>query len=262
MIGDSLCPPPPQDTWLKVQAGLGFTAFGQNPAVMASFVRPKLWAWASKYGVQWHLRSLPFLQFGPVPYSTMGFLAQSLKSYSQARRYVIDGPPEGANIKELPLWHSAIFRNSDHLTYYCPALIRKGVMCIAYLFDMNVSPRQDLLPKIGITWQDVYSSTMRRFNQLLPTDWSIPSVWVGSWGKSASLKKLYRCVVMGVWEAKGFLPPNSGQTNNKAELLAVITILEHFLQQQVRLAVVMDSQYVYDGLRGSAVRWRTAGWVG
>ena len=72
----------------------------------------------------------------------------------------------------------------------------------------------------------------------------------------------YGCVVMGVWEAKGFLPPSTGQTNNTAELLAVITVLEHFLQQQIRLAVVMDSQYVYDGLRGSAFRWRTAGWVG
>ena len=79
--------------------------------------------------------------------------------------------------------------------------------------------------------------------------------WVG-WAAG------YGCVVMGIWEAKGFLPPNSGQTNNTAELLAVITVLEHFLQQQVRLAVLMDSQYAYDGLRGSAFRWRTAGWVG
>ena len=42
----------------------------------------------------------------------------------------------------------------------------------------------------------------------------------------------------------------------------MITILEHFLLQTLRLAVVMHSQYVYDGLRGSAFKWRTAGWVG
>ena len=140
--------------------------------------------------VSWHLRSLPFLQLGPIPYSTMGFLAQSLKSYSQARHYVIDGAPEGANNRELPLWHSAIFRNSDNLTYYCPALIRKGVMCISDLFDTNFCPHQDLLPKIGITWREVYTSSIKQFCQLMPTDWSIPSVWVGSWGKSASLKKI------------------------------------------------------------------------
>ena len=72
----------------------------------------------------------------------------------------------------------------------------------------------------------------------------------------------YGCVVMGAWVAWGFLPPNSAQTNNRAELLAVITVFEHFLLQTVRLVVVMDSQYVYDGLRGSAFRWRTTGWVG
>ena len=42
----------------------------------------------------------------------------------------------------------------------------------------------------------------------------------------------------------------------------MITVLEHFLLQTVCVAVVMDSQYVYDGLRGSAFRWHTAGWVG
>ena len=181
---------PPPDTRLKVQAGLAFTAFAQKPAVMSSFVILKFRAWATQYGVQWHLRSLPFLQLGPAPYSTMGFLAQSLKSYSQARRHVIDGPPEGANIKKLPLWHSAIFRNSDHLTYYCPTLVRKGVLCISDLFGTNFYPRQDLLPKTVITWREVYACSIKQFNQLMFTDWSIPSVWVGSWGKSSSPKKL------------------------------------------------------------------------
>ena len=67
---------------------------------------------------------------------------------------------------------------------------------------------------------------------------------------------------MGEWETKGFLPPNSAQTNNRAEILAVIAVLEHFLLETVRLVVVMDSQYVYDSLWGLAFRWRTAGWVG
>ena len=130
--------------------------------------------------------TLPTARAGPVFHN--GVPSQSLKSYSQARRYIIDGALEGANIRDFPLWHLAIFRNSDNLTYYCPALIRKGVMCIADLFDANFFPRQDLLPKIGITWRGVYASSIIR--QLMPTDWSIPSVWVGSWGKSASLKKL------------------------------------------------------------------------
>ena len=63
-------------------------------------------------------------------------------------------------------------------------------MCISDLFDANFCPRQDLLPKIGITWREVYTSSIKQFRQLMPTEWSIPSVLVGSWGKSASLQKL------------------------------------------------------------------------
>ena len=79
---------PPPDTWLKVQVGLAFMAFVQNQSVMPCFVRLQFRAWAAKFGVAWNLRSLPFWQLGPVPYSTMGFLAQSLKS-SQATRYIV-----------------------------------------------------------------------------------------------------------------------------------------------------------------------------
>ena len=63
-------------------------------------------------------------------------------------------------------------------------------------------------------------------------------------------------VAVGNWEAKGFLPPNWAQTNNRAEFLAVITVFEHFVLQTVCLAVVLDSQYVYDG---TWFGWRTAG---
>ena len=37
-------------------------------------------------------------------------------------------------------------------------------------------------------------------------------------------------------------------------------VLRHFHSENV--VVVMDSQYVYDGLRGATFRWRAAGWVG
>ena len=38
----------------------------------------------------------------------------------------------------------------------------------------------------------------------------------------------FGCVVMGQWETKGFLHPATAQTNNRAELQAVISVLEHF----------------------------------
>ena len=67
---------------------------------------------------------------------------------------------------------------------------------------------------------------------------------------------------MGKWETKGHLHPSTAQTNNRAELQAVITVLQHFKSDDIKLVVVTDSQYVYDGLKGSAFRWREAGSVG
>ena len=91
--GYSLPPPPPRlDTWLKVQAGFAFMAFAHNQAAMPCFPASIL-GMATKFGVLWNLKSLPFLQVGPVLYSTMGFLALSLSSYLQARRCSIDGAP-------------------------------------------------------------------------------------------------------------------------------------------------------------------------
>ena len=151
--GFSLAPP---DTRLKVQNGLAFMAFANNQTVMPFFVRLRFRAWTTKFGVLWDLRSLPYLQLGPVPYSTMGFLALLPKSCSQARRYCLDGARTESNPRNLPLWHSATFKNADNLTYYCPALIRKGVVRKSDLFDEHQKPRQHLFLKVGITWQQVF----------------------------------------------------------------------------------------------------------
>ena len=67
---------------------------------------------------------------------------------------------------------------------------------------------------------------------------------------------------MHAWETSGFLHPSTAQTNNRAELQAVISVLHHLKSIDINLVVAMDSQYVYDGLRGAAFRWRSAGWVG
>ena len=58
-------------------------------------------------------------------------------------------------------------------------------------------------------------------------------------------------MVLGQWEAKGFLPPSMAQTNNRAELQAVITVQEHFRSVDLRLVIITDSQYIYDGLNGA-----------
>ena len=50
-------------------------------------------------------------------------------------------------------------------------------------------------------------------------------------------------------------------TNNRAELLAVITALEA-LNQPCRVTLYSDSRYIVDAMEtGAAVRWRSNGWM-
>ena len=58
-------------------------------------------------------------------------------------------------------------------------------------------------------WSLVFADGSAKHNQKIG--------WVAGFG----------CVWMGHWETKGFLHPSMAQTNNRAELQAAITVLEH-----------------------------------
>ena len=122
----------------------------------------------------------------------MGYLARSLKAASQARRYVCEGLSSCTHSDSLPLWHSAVFQKGNQLTYYCPSLMKRGVLTVGDLFDCTGAPTPRLLGSIGDTWQAVYCQGLQWVQGMLPSDWSIPSVWLGSWGKSDMLKLLAR----------------------------------------------------------------------
>ena len=86
------------------------------------------------------------------------------------------------------------------------------------------------------------------------TDGSAESVatvgWVGGWGY---------CSFDG-WELAAYLPPQSRQTINGAELQAVIEVISHNHDSRLKIACT-DSAYVYGGLQGGAHRWCASGWV-
>ena len=66
----------------------------------------------------------------------------------------------------------------------------------------------------------------------------------------------------GTVGSKRPLHPSTAQSNNRAGLQAVIVVLEHSKSCDLNLVVVMDCQYMYDGLKRSAFRRRASGWVG
>lgn len=57
-----------------------------------------------------------------------------------------------------------------------------------------------------------------------------------------------------------FVPALYHQTNNVAELLAVVTTLQ--LSTSTKIAVCTDSQYVIGGASGAVHRWKIRGWKG
>ena len=124
-LGGFLLPTP--KVWLHAQFGLPFHKLLQTPDVFTKKLVLGFYSWCKTYGVCLNAWALPYLQMGPVPYKTFGFMQFSFKSFSISRRYVIDGLGDHNMVGELPLWHSAIFQNDKQLTYYCPALIRQGV---------------------------------------------------------------------------------------------------------------------------------------
>ena len=71
----------------------------------------------------------------------------------------------------------------------------------------------------------------------------------------------YGCVMLGEWEESWYVPCSLAQMNNRANVLAIIHTLEQMQGQIRNVVVATDSQYAYDGLTGSAYRWRNAGWV-
>ena len=113
---------------------------------------------------------------------------------AQARKYVCEGlstctppPPDSP-----PLWHSAVFQKGSHLTYYCPALINLGILTVGDLFDAAGDPISRHLRKMGPTWVPVFQQGLRWVQGMPQSDWSIPSAWIGAWGKCEMLNLLAR----------------------------------------------------------------------
>ena len=63
--------------------------------------------------------------------------------------YIVDGIADITTQGQLPLWHSAIFKNSKPPTYYCPVLIKKGVLIVNGLCDEDGRAKPHLLSKIA-----------------------------------------------------------------------------------------------------------------
>ena len=93
----------------------------------------------------------------------------------------MDGLSDPTVQGQLPLWHSAVFKNAKHLTYYCPPLTKKNVLTAQDLYGADGQIPTHLLSNIAPIRKVVYEVGLSNFMQCQPTDWSPPSVWAGAW---------------------------------------------------------------------------------
>ena len=116
--------PPPPTTAHAASGSTGTGSGRQQPEVFTETVTTLFRMRCKKYGVCLDTWAWPYIQLGPVPHKTFGYLVYSLKSFSIARRYILDSLADPTAQGQLPLWHSAVFKNAKHLTYYCLALVK------------------------------------------------------------------------------------------------------------------------------------------
>ena len=71
----------------------------------------------------------------------------------------------------------------------------------------------------------------------------------------------YGAIILGEWQTSASLISEMERTINRADLMAVIAVVQRFGALNRKIAVAMDSEYVYAGLQGSARRWQQNGLV-
>ena len=153
-------------------------------------------------------------QLGPVPMKGAGYLAHSYKAYSLARKGIqikLSLP-----LRDLPLWHSTLFCNKHHNTYFAPHLIKQGVLTVAQLFDSSLVMHPHMHQFISRTWLPVYQQALQQYQALHINDWSPPAVWPDCWAKSSCMahiapsKKIQHRATPDDWKAywPAHLPPS------------------------------------------------------
>ena len=151
--GVSLATP---ESFLRWQHATPFVRSVVHPTSFPQPILSDFRAFSARHGILITAEFLPFFQMGSnVIWKSMPYLAWSARSFSLARQHIpfsLDEPLP----YDLPLWHNAIFRNQQNLTYFSPALIRGGVLTVGQLMEDD-STRQLLPPQ----WGPIYEANIR-----------------------------------------------------------------------------------------------------
>ena len=89
------------------------------------------------------------------------------------------------------VWHCVFFRNKVWLTYYCPALHRRGVLRWCDLISGSKIPPQ-LLGTVAPTWRAIYEESALRVVGMYEPNFAVPATppvdnWSLQWAKRRTL---------------------------------------------------------------------------
>ena len=150
-IEGGCCLPTPR-SFLLWQHASSYVHFLQHPEAFSSVVSNHFTRWADKIGLVPSMRFLPYFQMGSnVVWQTMPFLGGCARVLSLIRQPHMVPTPEVMPY-DLPLWHSISFRNEHQQSYFCPRLIRDGVLTWGGFLEDDTS--QAL---IAPSWRSIYN---------------------------------------------------------------------------------------------------------
>ena len=125
----------------------------QRPSTrfMPSRPPPLPQCFATEYGINVTPSTLHTFQMGSnVAWHKMPYLAWSARAYSLVTAKVAFNRPEALS-SGTPLWHNRLFSKPASLTYYCPQLIRQGVITVGDLINNSTH-----ISQIAPTWASIY----------------------------------------------------------------------------------------------------------
>ena len=146
--------------FLRWQFATLFVRFLNDSASIPQIVTSEFRPFQNKHGTVLDSFSIFTFQMGSnVVWNTMPYLAWSARCSSLLKQD-LPQPPPTMLAYNTALWHHCAFRNEHRQTYFCPKLIRAGILTVGDLLgDDSMSHR------LAPSWRPIYSSTIQQLAQ-------------------------------------------------------------------------------------------------
>ena len=152
--------PAPKE-FLHWQFSTLFARFLNNSSLIPSTIVSGFQPFQIKHGIFLDTTSTFTFQMGSnVVWNTMPYLAWSARAFSLLKQHIPQAP---LSMLAYDTPHHHAFRNQHNQTYYCPQLLRAGILTVG-------SPLEDsgLFSRLAPSWQPIYRAAIQRLDTSQP----------------------------------------------------------------------------------------------